>query len=71
MSDTELAQVGLPEEGKKTSPILDTPPAEDASEMRELCYFNGVAYSSGAQICSGGRRMQCYSNGSWSVIGSC
>ena len=71
MTENDLPQVGLPEAGTQTSPIGEAPPAGGTDATRELCYFNGVAYSPGAQVCSGGRRMQCYSNGTWGVLGTC
>ena len=71
MTQADLPQVGLPEDGKETSPILETPPSPGAEDGRTLCYFNGAAYSPGAEVCSGGRRLHCYSSGNWGVVGSC
>ncbi|AMY69752.1 hypothetical protein [Frigidibacter mobilis] len=41
MTEDDLPQVGLPEAGKETSPIVETPPAGEDEGTRELCYFNG------------------------------
>lgn len=71
MSDVKIPEVGLPEEGKQTSPIVEVAEAAPEGNARELCYFNGTAYSPGAQLCSSGRRLQCFSDGKWYSQGLC
>ena len=66
------------------SPVkpLEGRKAEDKSRKQDetvvgtadaaVCYWNGQSYSPGAQVCdNNGSLMKCYSDGSWSVIGTC
>lgn len=69
----DLPQVGLPEQGKQTSPIVKSPPpatkrdeGEEPGQSTGIgeCMYNGNSYSSGATVCSAGSVLQC-SMGSW------
>ena len=70
MTEAKIPEVGLPEPGKQTSPITDES-SDPGGSSRALCYFNGAAYSTGAYVCSGGRRLVCFSNGNWGNAGNC
>jgi hypothetical protein len=69
----EVTQVGDIDPNKKTSPIVESSENGDTSTNAErgTCWFNGLQYGPGARVCSGGSMLKCYSNGSWSRIGSC
>ena len=66
MTDT-IEQVGDVDPTKNTSPIVDGEP--ESPEKRAICYFNGVAYSTGAYVCSAGSRLFCYGSGVCAVAG--
>jgi hypothetical protein len=71
---SELKQVGRPDPAKKTSPIVDQSEAESAGTAtgdKSVCWFDGLQYGPGAEVCSGGIRLRCYSNGSWARVGTC
>jgi hypothetical protein len=70
MTDT-IEQVGDIDPTKETSPIVEGEPEPEDASKRALCYFNGVAYSTGAYVCSSGTRLFCNSSGTWSSAGSC
>lgn len=72
MADEEkIPQVGPVDVTKKTSQILPEGEASDEGDERATCWFNGMQYSPGAQVCSGGKRLKCYSSGNWGYAGSC
>jgi len=70
MTDT-IEQVGEIDPTKETSPIVEGEPETGDASNRALCFFNGVAYSPGAQVCSAGRRLLFNSTGNWQNVGSC
>jgi len=66
----DIKQVGDIDFSLRTSEIVtDEPNAGDTD--RATCYFNGAAYSTGAQICSGGNLLYCQTNGAWRRLGGC
>ena len=69
----EIPQVGALDPSKKNSPILDGPfPKESRTETtRTLCWFNGVQFAPGAEVCSGGVQLRCYPSGCWGRVGKC
>ena len=70
MNDT-IEQVGAVDPTKETSPIVEGEPETGDASKSALCYFNGVAYSPGAQVCSAGNRLFCQSSGNWTSLGNC
>ena len=68
--EPEIIQVGPMDPNKKNSPIVEEAPPEEAESMT-LCYFNGTKYAAGAVVCSGGRLITCYGNGTWGNVGTC
>ncbi len=70
MTDT-IEQVGEIDPTKETSPIVEGEPETGDASKGALCYFNGVAYSPGAQVCSAGNRLYCQSSGNWTSLGNC
>lgn len=71
----EVTQVGPMDPKKKNSLIKEGPPPAETHGQGETkataCWFNGVQYSPGAAVCSGGRLLVCYDNGVWSHAGAC
>ena len=56
---------------KKTSAIRGKDQQGTTALESGVCYWNGQPYSEGATICSTGNLLRCYSDGSWSVVGTC
>ncbi|MBE9592184.1 MAG: DUF1496 domain-containing protein [Proteobacteria bacterium] len=69
--EPEIIQVGPMDPNKKNSPIVEEAPPEEAESKVAICYFNGREYGIGAVVCSGGRLIRCYSNGTWLPAGTC
>lgn len=68
----EVPQVGEMDSGKKNSEIFDDPgPAEAKAIGEALCWYNGVQYGPGAEICSGNVRLRCNAQGWWRRVGRC
>jgi hypothetical protein len=74
-SETEIVQVEAMDPNKKNSEIVDTNDegelANESTTKSAMCWYNGRQYSTGATVCSGGRRLYCNSYGSWNGAGSC
>jgi hypothetical protein len=75
MTDQEYEKVDAIDLTKKNSPINLEGGAEEAgAEVKGgVCYFNGLAYSSGTYICTAGQKMQCttYPSPHWTNTGRC
>ena len=69
--DTASVQVEKLDVTKTTSAIRHAEERGAASLQGGVCYWNGAAYSEGATICADGNRLRCYSDGTWSVVGTC
>ncbi|MCO4841971.1 MAG: DUF1496 domain-containing protein [Yoonia sp.] len=71
MSDNEIKQVGPVDSTLQTSQIIEQSDAPAGEDTRALCWFNGSQYSTGAQICTGGKRLLCHHSGQWINAGNC
>ena len=69
----EVPQVGTVDPSKKSSPIVDGPaPQESGTDTtKRFCWFNGQQFTPGAQVCSGGVRLRCSTDGNWYKAGIC
>ena len=68
--EPEIIQVGPIDTNKKNSPIKEGPPPEEEAEVKGgTCYFNGVAYSEGAYVCSERKLLRCYYDNTWWAMG--
>jgi hypothetical protein len=61
---SEITNVEPQDPTKKNSPIVEK------DEKGGECYWNGTAFSQGAQVCSGSAQFVC-SSGSWVYGGRC
>lgn len=66
--------VGAPDPELPNSPVIEDtdyeyPLAAQAAETA-LCYFNGVSYGLGGEVCSGNALLRCVEEG-WLREGSC
>lgn len=66
----DLKQVESVDPQLRTS-ALNIGPDESSSSISNVCYWNGIAYSTGAVICASGTQMRCYPDGTWSAVGKC
>lgn len=75
MSDPKTEHVDAIDLTKKNSPLNIQEGTEKAgAEVKAgVCYFNGLAYSSGTYICTAGQKMQCstYPSPHWRNTGRC
>lgn len=60
----KIVHVEPQDETKKNSPIVKEGDTVDPS-ANAVCYWNGIAYSTGAQVCMSGVQYTCGNDGSW------
>jgi hypothetical protein len=62
----DIPQVGQVDKTRRNSDIIEGPPKQSggpAAPSGAICYFNGLQYGAGAEICSAGSRLLCGSDG--------
>ena len=66
MSD-QIPEVGAPDPELMTSPIFDEDEERslDLEQEISMCHYNGIAYSIGEYVRSGGELLRCEQGGVW------
>jgi hypothetical protein len=70
-NNEKITKVEDQDPGKKNSPIVEVSEEEfdQVSDERATCWWNGQAYSTGANVCMSGYLYRCSPNGTWGGAG--